>query len=52
MKENITEREKIMKDYIEYLLDYARRISQRQIVSDDLIKLKEIRSFLKDLKDE
>jgi len=49
---SMTEREKKMKEHIEYLLDYARRIAQRQITLNDPAKLMEIRLFLKELKQE
>lgn len=46
----MTEREKQMVGFIEYLLDYNRRIVQRQLVRGDWEKLDEIRDFLKEVK--
>jgi len=48
----MTEREKQMIGYIDYLLDYNRRIAQRQLVRGDWEKLDEIRDFLKETKKE
>lgn len=44
------ENEKLV-EYVEFLLDYARRVAQRQITSADLVNLMEIRKTLKEIKD-
>lgn len=38
-------------DDVEYLLDYARRVAQRQVVKEDIEGLKEIRRDLKEAKE-
>ena len=46
----LTEREEKLVEYVEFLLDYARRVAQRQITSVDLVNLIEIRKTLKEIK--
>ena len=48
----MTTNEKEMLNMIEFLLDYTRRIAQRQIVMDDTVHLLKIRTFIKELKSE
>lgn len=48
----ISDKEKEMLNMIEFLLDYARRVAQRQVVMDDTVHLLKIRTFIKELKSE
>ena len=47
---NLGSREEKLVEYVEFLLDYARRIAQRQITPADLAVLTEIRKTLKEIK--
>ena len=46
----MTDKEKEMLNMIEFLLDYARRVAQRQIVHEDWAELAKIRTFIKEVK--
>ena len=48
----MTDKEKEMLNMIEFLLDYARRVAQRQVVMDDTTHLLKIRTFVKEIKSE
>ena len=48
----MTDREKRMIQFIEFLLNYANRIGRRQVVREDWVILAEIRAFLKEVKNE
>ena len=48
----MTDREKRMIQFIEFLLNYANRIGRRQVVREDWVILAEIRAFLKEVKND
>lgn len=48
----MTDREKMMIQFIEFLLNYANRIGRRQVVREDWVILSEIRAFIKEVKSE
>ena len=48
----MTDREKRMIQFIEFLLNYANRIGRRQVVREDWVILAEIRTFIKEVKNE
>lgn len=48
----MTENERRLVEAVEYLLDYARRVAQRQIHQGDLMELVHIRQLLKEVKEE
>ena len=45
----MTQRETIMLNFLEYLLDYSRRVAQRQIKQSDLTRLAAIRALIAEL---
>jgi hypothetical protein len=46
---SLSTRETVLLNYIEYLLDYARRVAQRQITQGDVARLTAIRATVKEL---
>ena len=45
----MTQREVIMLNFLEYLLDYSRRVAQRQITQSDTARLAAIRALVAEL---
>ncbi len=45
----MTQRETVMLNFLEYLLDYSRRVAQRQIKQSDLPRLAAIRALIAEL---
>ena len=45
----MTQREVIMLNFLEYLLDYSRRVAQRQITQSDITRLAAIRALVAEL---
>ena len=45
----MTQRETVMLNFLEYLLDYSRRVVQRQIKQSDLSRLAAIRALIAEL---
>ncbi|MDY0251441.1 MAG: hypothetical protein RBR45_15555 [Pseudomonas sp.] len=48
----MTDKEKEMLNMIEFLLEYVRRVAQKQVVYQDCVPLAKIRTFVKELKSE
>ena len=48
----MTDNEKEMLNMIEFLLDYTRRVAQRQVTHEDWAELAKIRTFVKEVKSE
>ena len=46
----MTTRERLLVSFIEFLLDYARRVAQHQVVQNDLTELLIIRNTIKQIK--
>lgn len=45
----MTQREVIMLNFLEYLLDYSRRVAQRQVRQSDTARLAAIRALVAEL---
>ena len=45
----MTQRETVMLNFLEYLLDYSRRVAQRQIKQSDTTRLAAIRALIAEL---
>ena len=45
----MTQREVIMLNFLEYLLDYSRRVAQRQVRQSDTARLTAIRALVAEL---
>jgi hypothetical protein len=46
---SLSQRETIMLNFLEYLLDYSRRVAQRQVRQSDTARLAAIRSLIAEL---
>jgi len=46
---SLSQRETVMLNFLEYLLDYSRRVAQRQIKQSDLPRLAAIRALIAEL---
>ena len=45
----MTEREVIMLNFLEFLMDYSRRVAQRQVTQSDVKRLTAIRALIAEL---
>lgn len=46
---SLSQRETIMLNFLEYLLDYSRRVAQRQVRQSDTARLAAIRALIAEL---